>query len=251
MNGTIDPLTKKQEKVLLRKAKKGDLAARDTLIRANLRYVIQTAQYYKPYARGLDIDDLISEGTEGLIEAIDRYDLKRDYKLISYAVHWIRQRIRKALTEDSVVRRPQSLVDHVQKFVRTQKQSDKSFDDICNEAGIQDHFKVDVHGILRDDASMDAPSPFTEKPKEYVDPSASQEDTFITQTMNASVQNSLERLNPRRRQIINLYFGLDGEPPKTLEAIGEILGVTRERIRQLRNIALEELKTNVNKRMIT
>ena len=244
--GTIAPLTRKRERMLLRRAKKGDLEAREELIHANIRFVVDIASYYDQFRRGIEQDDLVSEGIDGLIEAIERYDMNSNNKLISYAVHWIRQRIRMALTGDDIVRRPGGLITHIQKYIKMQKKMENStFDEICDEMDLSEQIRIDLAGQLRGDLSMDAPSKY-DKPIQYKDHQPSAEVMLIENTINTTIQTGVDSLNGRRKQILTMYFGLDGEEPKTLQAIGDIIGVTRERVRQLKEMAMDDLKQEIN-----
>jgi len=245
-----EPLSREQEIELVKRAKADDDQAMHALVNANLRFVVSIAKEYTGY--GLSFIELISEGNFGLIEAVRRFDETRGFKFITYAVWWIRQAILKALAEQSkAARPPMSQINDLQKVEKmagalTQKLGrDPTLEEIAENAGISLERTRNALELGQRDLSFDAPlypdeedsllSVFT------TEASAPEEDLERTLLFEA-LHDSLEVLDRREQQIIRAYFGLDDQEPMTLEQIGAILGLTRERVRQLRDRALQKIR---------
>ena len=244
------PLSREKEVEFFQRAKAGDEKARQALVLANLRFVVSVARQYKDY--GLSLIELISEGNVGLMEAVKRFDETRGFKFITYAVWWIRQAILKALAEQGkIARPPMSQINDLQKVekesgVLAQKLGRApTFEEIAARVDISVERTRNAMEVGQQDVSLDAPA-FLDEETSLVQVFASDEpgvdERFADSEMRTTVASCLEVLDSREAQIVRAYFGLDDSEPLTLEEIGDALGVTRERVRQLRNRALEKMK---------
>jgi len=254
--GQVKLLTPEEEIELAARIKKGDKKARERMIKANLRLVVKIAHDYD--GLGLPLLDLINEGNIGLMKAVERFDPAKGGKLSTYAAWWIKQSIKRALANQSkTIRLPVHLVDKISRLRRVALQLQEVFgreptdDELAEELGIPAHRVALLRSIAARPTSLDAPigedetSTFGEvvQDERAADPYAQLEEKTVT----AMVTELLSRLDPREQEILRQRFGLDGEPEKTLEEVGADLGVTRERIRQIQNIALSKLRRMIQK----
>ena len=245
-----EPLSREKEIELFQRAKAGDDQAKQELVMANLRFVVSVAREYKDY--GLTLIELISEGNIGLMEAVKRFDETRGFKFITYAVWWIRQAILKALAEHGkIARPPMSQINDLQKieketgFLAQSLGRAPTYDEIAASVDISTERTRNAMEVGQQDLSLDAPAYPDEDTPLHAVFSAKQDsidDSFEKDQMKETLQACLGVLDPREYQILRSYFGLEDTEPKTLEEIGEAMGVTRERVRQLRNRALEKMK---------
>ena len=244
------PLSRQEEIEHFKRARAGDENARQILITANLRFVVSVARTYKDY--GLSLIELISEGNIGLLEAVERFDETRGFKFITYAVWWIRQTILKALAEHGKISRPpMSQINDLQKL---EKESNTlaqelgrapTFDEISERVDISRERTLNAVEVGQQDISLDAPAYPDEDTPMHDTLASDQEgaDILVQQTqMQETVDNCLKILDEREYQIVRDYFGFDDADPMTLEEIGDSMGVTRERVRQLRNRALDKIR---------
>lgn len=246
------PLLTIQEEIdLAARIQQGDLEARAQMIRANLRLVVKIAYDYNNF--GLPLLDLISEGNIGLIKAVERFDPSKGGKLSTYAAWWIKQSIKRALANQSkTIRLPVHLVDKIAKMRRrisalTEELGREPTDDeIAMEMGIPVNKVAHLKSVSVRPSSLNAPvgdEDSTELGDLVGDEKAiSPFENLKTQTTYSDLAKLLSQLEPREEEIIRLRFGLDGEAPKTLEEVGEMFNITRERVRQLQNIALNKLR---------
>lgn len=245
------PLTRSQEFELFTRSKAGDEAARQQIITANLRFVVNVARDYKDY--GLSLVELISEGNVGLLEAVKRFDETRGFKFITYAVWWIRQAILKALAEQGkIARPPMSQINDLQKIEKETSALSQILGRSPTHTEIAEHVDISAQRtrnamvVSQQDISFDAPAyPDEDTPLQAVFASPEEagiEELFEENEMHMTISNCLLVLDERETMIVRAYFGLGDSEPKTLEEIGHDLGVTRERIRQLRNRALDKLR---------
>ena len=255
--GRIPLLTPQQEIELARKIKKGDTAARERMINANLRLVVTIAHDYANL--GLPLLDLISEGNIGLTKAVERFDPTKGAKLSTYAMLWIKQSIKRALANQSkMIRLPVHLVDKIAKVRRVSLQmSDElgrepSDDELGEEIGIASDKVARLKSLGIRPASLDASigdDDATEFGALVGDEEAQTPFEFLRdKNLLGEVEGLIAVLDAREKKIIAQRFGLDGGKPKTLEDVGKNFGVTRERIRQLQNIALAKLRRALSKR---
>jgi RNA polymerase primary sigma factor len=255
--GRIPLLTPQDEIKLARKIKKGDAAARERMINANLRLVVTIARDYTNL--GLPLLDLISEGNIGLTKAVERFDPTKGAKLSTYAMWWIKQSIKRALANQSkTIRLPVHLVDKVAKVRRVSLQMSDELgreptdDELGEELGIAGEKVARLRTTGIRPASLNAAitdDDATELAEIIGDEEAQTPFEWLRdKNLLDEMDSLLEVLDGREKKIIAQRFGLDGHEPKILEEIGESLGVTRERIRQLQNTALAKLRRALSKR---
>lgn len=246
-----EPLSREREVELSARIKDGDMEARDELIQANLRFVIDVAKNYQN--RGLAFPDLISAGNLGLMTAAERFDGTRGYKFISYAVWWIRQSILQTIAEHvRTVRLPLnklSLLKDISKATRKLGQNsdtEPDVEDIAKELDLPPEVVTDAILSARPVSSLDGAFDDDEKRSLLnVVPDAnskSPDNDLIHDSARHQLEEVLGNLEDREQKIIRLYFGLDGMEALTLEQIGEMIGVTRERVRQIKERALSRLR---------
>ena len=244
------PLSSKEEAELAARIRKGDREAFKKLILANLRFVVSVSHTYMN--QGLPISDLINEGNVGLMRAARRFDEKKNFRFISYAVWWIRQAILQALAEQSrIVRLPLNRVSSIYKIELTQRRLQQrykraaSFPEIGNELGMCEKDVQRMTQVARRHASLDAPSEdgrATLYDKLSDDGAGTAEDAMTRVSLRRELGRSLALLDPREKEIINLYFGIGHDTSYTLDDIGQRYSLTRERIRQIKESALKKLK---------
>jgi RNA polymerase primary sigma factor len=249
--GRIPLLTPQQEIELAAKIKKGDAAARERMINANLRLVVTIAHDYANL--GLPVLDLISEGNIGLTKAVERFDPAKGAKLSTYAMWWIKQSIKRALANQSkMIRLPVHLVDKIAKVRRVSLQMSDELgreptdEELGEELGIASHKVARLKSVGIRPASLEAPigdDDSTEFGEVIGDEEAQTPFELLRdKNLRGEVDGLIAVLDRREKKIISQRFGLDGGKPKTLEDVGKNFGVTRERIRQLQNIALAKLR---------
>ncbi len=244
-------LAPEEEIELARRIKKGDREALEKLTKVNLRFVVMVAKKYQN--RGLPIGDLINEGNVGLITAAKRFDESRGFKFISFAVWWIRQSILTALAEQSrVVRLPLNRIgalNKIGKIIANLEQTLErrpSVNEIAKEAEMTPYEVANAMQISGKHFSLDAPFYQGEDNKLLdVIPSKNQpspDNVLLDESLWIELESVLNTLSDRETKILKLYFGLGGEPPLTLEIIGERFNITRERVRQIKEKALRRLR---------
>jgi RNA polymerase primary sigma factor len=255
--GQTPLLTPEQEVQLAARIKKGDKEARSQMIRANLRLVVKIAHDYANL--GLPLLDLVSEGNIGLMKAVERFDPAKGGKLSTYAAWWIKQSIKRALANQSkTIRLPVHLVDKIAKIKRVSMSMSEELgreptdQELADEVGLSAAKLSQLRTVSIRPASLDAPMN-DEDGTEFgeivgddnaVDPAENLSD----KNLQEEIADLLRVLDDRERKIIMSRFGLDGGNSRTLEEVGEKFGVTRERIRQLQNIALAKLRRALRKR---
>jgi RNA polymerase primary sigma factor len=245
------PLSREREVELADRIKNGDMHAREEMISANLRFVVDVAKKYQN--RGLSLSDLISAGNLGLITAADRFDGTKGYKFISYAVWWIRQSILQTLAEHvRTVRLPLnkvSLLKDISKASRKLGQhraSEPDIEEIAAELEVPAEEVLETILSARAVCSLD--ESFTDDDERSLlntlaDNTAAPPDAdILSESAREQLETALETLEERELRIIRLYFGLDGNEALTLEEIGDMMNLTRERIRQLKERALSKLR---------
>jgi RNA polymerase primary sigma factor len=255
--GQFSLLTPQQEIELAKKIKKGDTAARERMINANLRLVVTIARDYANL--GLPLLDLISEGNIGLTKAVERFEPTKGAKLSTYAMWWIKQAIKRALANQSkTIRVPVHLADKLAKMRRVSLRMSEELgreptdDELAEEIGIDSDKITRLKSVGIRPASLNAPIVDNDS-TEFGDMIGDDEaqtpfELLRDKNLLGEVEGLLEVLDSRERKIISQRFGLDGGKPKTLEDVGEDFGITRERIRQIQNIALAKLRRALIKR---
>lgn len=251
--GKVDLLTPEEEVDLAKKIKQGDQLALERLTKANLRFVVSVAKQYQN--QGLSLSDLINEGNLGLIKAAQRFDETRGFKFISYAVWWIRQSILQALAEQSrIVRLPLNKVGSLNKINRAfseleqEYEREPSAEELAAMLEIPTEEVETTMGVAARHVSMDAPfvegednslldvlenssTPATDSKLEFKD------------SLRMEIERALGTLTDRQADVIKLYFGIGVEHPESLEDIGDKFGLTRERVRQIKDKAINKLRS--------
>ena len=247
------PLIDRAEEARLAKLiRKGEEEALDKLVRSNLRFVVSVAKKYQN--QGVPLSDLINEGNLGLIRAAHKFDETKGIKFISYAVWWIRQAILQALAEQSrIVRVPLNRAGALYRVGRQKSNllqelgREPTVEEIAQELDVTREEVERTLAIQQSHLSLDAPmQPGDEKGRllDYLPDqfSPGPEDEAYEHALKATVQDALSSLKEREAKILRLYYGLDGQAPMTLEDIGSLLGITRERVRQIKEKALVRLR---------
>ncbi len=245
------PLSADDEKSLGRRIREGDQQALQQLVEANLRFVVHYAKRYR--GLGMSFMDLIHEGTLGLMEAARRFDPERNVKFISYAVWWVRQAIFHALSEHArVFRLPQKLSGQVSRLSAAREKLKGELERMPTVAELAERTALppaEVEQLLLaagDDVSLsaavgdDGALEFGDTLEQDSVPSAEVE--MIRSSFERRIQGMVSGLDEKEREVIRMRFGLDGEEPKTLQEIGEAMGLSRERIRQIESRAKEKLR---------
>src|SRR6266404_2624847 len=255
--GQFPLLTPEQEVELAGKIKKGDAAARERMINANLRLVVTIARDYANF--GLPLLDLISEGNIGLTKAVERFDPTKGAKLSTYAMWWIKQAIKRALADKGkTIRVPVHLGEKLAKMRRVSLQMSDELgreptdEELGEEIGIASEKVARLKSVGIRPASLDAPIAENDSTEfaEVIGDDGAQTPFELLRDKNllGEVDGLLDMLDPREKKIISQRFGLDGGRPRTLEDVGKDFGITRERIRQLQNIALAKLRRALSKK---
>ena len=249
--GKVDLITAEVEVELARRIREGDQVALEKLTKANLRFVVSVAKQYQN--NGLTLGDLINEGNVGLIKAAGRFDEKRGFKFISYAVWWIRQSIMQALAEQSrIVRLPLNRIGSLTKVSKTfaeleQKfQREPSTEEVAEVIGVTADEIIDSLKIGSRHVSVDAPFSQGEEGS-LLDVlsdvnESNPESSMIAESLIQEVQRSLTTLSTREAEVLSLYFGLNRKQAMTLEEIGDRFDLTRERVRQIKEKATRRLR---------
>jgi len=244
------PLSREKEIELAARIQEGDRNARDELVQANLRFVIDVAKHY--LHRGLPLPDLISAGNLGLLTAAERFDGTKGYKFITYAVWWIRQSIQQALMEQShTVRLPLNKVSLLRELSRVSERLRQEGEAEPEAEALSDALDVPVEDILdtldsaRAVRSLDETVDEDETRRLWDILPDREQESPDAEAERASDRALLERvlssLDERERYVLRHYFGLVGPEGMTLEQIGSLMGVTRERVRQIKEKALKKL----------
>ncbi len=249
--GKYKLLTKEEEFELARRIRDGSKDALDHLVNANLRFVVSVAKKF--LNQGLSYMDLIAEGNIGLITAAKRFDERRDFRFISYAVWWIRQAIQKAIAEQTnTVRLPINRTQQAQRMKKASRRIEQAHhrkateEEVAKELGLTLRKMNQIRNASRPLASLDE-SVFDDESvtlaETLADPQErTPEEYLLTGEMLMEMRRALEKLTPRERSIIIRYYGLGDEEPASLETIGQDIDLSRERVRQIRNQALGKIR---------
>ncbi|WP_158993522.1 RNA polymerase sigma factor RpoD/SigA [Mucilaginibacter sp. L196] len=248
--GKVDLITAEEEVILAQKIREGDQAALERLTKTNLRFVVSVAKQYQN--QGLTLGDLINEGNLGLIKAAKRFDETKGFKFISYAVWWIRQSILQAIAEQSrIVRLPLNQVGSLSKISKAFSKLEQEFEREPSPEELADILETTVDKISDTlsnsgrHVSMDAPF-VTGEENTLLDVLENHEpntdSNLINESLSEEIKRSLSTLTEREREIVVLFFGLGASSPLSLEEIGEKFNLTRERVRQIKDKALQRLR---------
>lgn len=258
--GKVDLLTPEEEVDLAKRIKEGDQEALEKLTKANLRFVVSVAKQYQN--QGLSLSDLINEGNLGLIKAAQRFDETRGFKFISYAVWWIRQSILQALAEQSrIVRLPLNKVGSLNKINRAFSELEQEFEREPSASELADLLEISADevettlGVAARHVSMDAPFVDGEDNSlldvlENVGTPGTDKALSHGQSLRTEIERSLGTLTDRQCDVIKLYFGIGAEHPMSLEDIGERFGLTRERVRQIKDKAINKLRSSSRSKLL-
>ncbi|MBP3826642.1 MAG: RNA polymerase sigma factor RpoD/SigA [Prevotella sp.] len=257
--GHEDLLTVDEEVELAQRIRKGDREALEKLTKANLRFVVSVAKLYQN--QGLSLPDLINEGNLGLIKAAEKFDETRGFKFISYAVWWIRQSILQAIAEQSrIVRVPLNQVGSVNKINRVMNKFEQenerrpSVDEIAEKTDIPFEKIEDAISVNNRHVSVDAP--FVDGEDNSLldvlvnDDAPMADRMLVIESLREEINRALTSLNERERNIIEAFFGINQTTEMTLEEIGEKFGLTRERVRQIKEKAIRKLRQNTKSKML-
>lgn len=256
----MDLLTPEEEVELAKRIKQGDQEALERLTKANLRFVVSVAKQYQN--QGLSLSDLINEGNLGLIKAAQRFDETRGFKFISYAVWWIRQSILQALAEQSrIVRLPLNKVGSLNKINKAFSKLEQEFEREPSADELADMLEIATEevettlGVAARHVSMDAP--FVDGEDNSLldvleNPNTPRADLHLdyAESLRNEIERSLSTLTDRQSDVIKLYFGIGVEHPMSLEDIGDRFGLTRERVRQIKDKAINKLRTTSKSKLL-
>jgi RNA polymerase primary sigma factor len=243
-------LTPGEERELARLKDEGDEAAKRRLIEANLRLVMSITRHYT--RAGVPLLDLIQEGNLGLMRAVEKFDYTMGFKLSTYATWWIRQSITRALAEQGrTIRLPVHVAEQVRRVMRSRRllaqrlNRDPSIEEMATESGFTPERVQELLDLVQDPVSLE--TPVGDGESLYGDmiedtQTDAPDDQTAVRLRSKELGRALEHLNPRMRLVLTRRFGLDGQPPETLEQVGAGLGITRERVRQLEARALRQLR---------
>lgn len=248
----IPLLTRDEEVELARRAKKGDKEAKDKLIQANLRFVVNVAKKYQN--QGLTLSDLISEGNLGLITAVDKFDVDKGYHFISYAVWWIKQSILKAICEKSrMIRLPLNRanellqIEKVKREIGSNKDGEADIEEIADFLDMDKSRINDLINASKEFVSLETPLSSDKDANTISDlmedtKGADPEEVLINNTLQESIEDVLSTLTEKESSVIRYRFGLNGERPHSLKEIGDKYNLTKERIRQIEKKAISRLR---------
>ena len=255
--GRVKLLTPAEEITLARRIRRGDKKAREQMITANLRLVVKIARDYE--GLGLPLLDLINEGNIGLMKGVERFDSNKGAKLSTYASLWIKQAIRRALSNQSkTIRLPVHVLDKMTHIRRAEVKLREMLDREPTDEEVADNLGLNIRRIrqyreaARAPVSLDSPISIgdsTSISEHVADANAAAPfDDIVKHNDNELMREVLATLNARESRILSMRFGLDNGRPKTLEEVGERLGVTRERIRQIQEQALQKMRVKIESR---
>jgi RNA polymerase primary sigma factor len=252
----IEPLDPSEEARLARRAKKGDEGALNKLVLHNLRFVVAVAKKFQHH--GIPLEDLINEGNLGLIKAVQRYDETRGFRFISYAVWWISQSIRQAIGKKGrIIRLPLNLTESMGSLFKKSLELEQVYEREPTAEELAEISNTTIHWIenliqaFPDPVSLD--EPLDESDATRMDFLISEDDRpekeIFVNSLKTEIRNVLHTLDERQEKVLSDYFGLEGDP-KNLEEIGAEMGLTGERVRQIKERALQRLRHNTRSQLL-
>ena len=253
-------LTPEEEVELAQRIKQGDMVALERLVNSNLRFVVSVAKQYQN--QGLPLSDLINEGNLGLIKAAIKFDETRGFKFISYAVWWIRQSILQALAEHSrIVRLPINKLNEINKINRVFQELEHKYEREPDLGEVSEAIEQSYEEIKKtlsfntSYSSLDAPVSNDDENVKMVDRMPSEDggrpdETLIKESLELEIKRILTTLSEKESNILIYYFGLFGEPAMSLEEISKKIGLTKERIRQIKETAIVKLKNSSRSKLL-
>lgn len=249
----IPLLTAEQELELIKKVASGSKSAKNKLVEANLRFVVKTAKEYMN--RGIEFEDLIDEGNAGLMQAINHFDPNAGVKFISYAVWWIRQSIMKALYEyGHEIRLPMNRanelvnIEKARKMIGENKTENEQVIEISNILGLEKDVVRNLMNVSREMKSLDSPMSNTDSSSDTIGDLISDnryknpETEVIEESLHNDIEEALSNLSEKEEKILRLRYGLNGREPMSLKEVGDEIGLTKERIRQIEKHAISTIR---------
>ena len=248
------PLLTLQEEELAQKIEKGDKAAQQKLIQSNLRLVVSVAKKYFGRTPHLTLLDLIQEGNIGLFKAVEKYDWRKGFRFSTYATWWIRQAITRAIADQSrTVRLPVHIVERLSKYNKAKKRllQELGREPMAEEIAVEMHENIkkvkNLEKVAMGTVSLEQPIGDNDQEgtlEEFIEDkkTISPSESASASLLRDQIKKILNDLTPREQQILKMRFGIDGEIPHTLEEVGKEFNVTRERVRQIQQRAIEKIK---------
>ena len=257
--GEISLLSADEEVILSQKAQNGDRSAKQHLCNANLRLVVSIAKRYLD--RGLQFPDLIQEGNIGLLKAVEKFDYSKGFKFSTYATWWIKQAITRALADQAkTIRIPVHMVESINKQKRETRKlfqvlgREPNAQEISTATGLPVEKVLEIQKISQDVVSLSSPVGTEEESElsDFIEDKAVQSpNDYVTNLfLKKDIELCLKQLTPREEKVIRLRYGIDDAKPRTLEDVGKIFNVTRERIRQIEAKALRKLRNPTRSRIL-